>query len=161
VPSDQAAFLDWFPRLADIGTRGREPIGEAIHCGGFMATRRGEAHRHHGIHPAAPARHLRLTTRGTAATACGQSRRSSKTCSGWSLHESAGHDLPVLLTSRPARFNDQIVPDGGIDAMMHAKTYDAVIMGMKGPRRVLAENRAEGVNQRLPDVDPVAVRACR
>ena len=41
VPSDQAAFLGWFPRLADIGIRCREPIGEAILRGGFMAT--GEA----------------------------------------------------------------------------------------------------------------------
>lgn len=41
VPSDQAAFLDWFPRLADIGVRCREPIRDAITRGGFMAT--GEA----------------------------------------------------------------------------------------------------------------------
>jgi len=41
VPSDRAAFLDWFPRLADIGGRCREPIRDAIARGGFMAT--GEA----------------------------------------------------------------------------------------------------------------------
>lgn len=41
VPSDQAAFLDWFPRLADIGGRCREPIRDAIAKRGFMAT--GEA----------------------------------------------------------------------------------------------------------------------
>jgi hypothetical protein len=41
VPSDRAAFLDWFPRLADIGGRCREPIRNAIARRGFMAT--GEA----------------------------------------------------------------------------------------------------------------------
>jgi len=41
VPDDRAAFLDWFPRLADIGGRCREPIRDAIVRGGFMAT--GEA----------------------------------------------------------------------------------------------------------------------
>jgi hypothetical protein len=41
VTSDRAAFLDWFPKLADIGTRCREPIHEATKRGGFMAT--GEA----------------------------------------------------------------------------------------------------------------------
>lgn len=41
VPSDRAAFLDWFPRLADIGSRCREPILDALARGGFMAT--GEA----------------------------------------------------------------------------------------------------------------------
>ena len=41
VPSDKAAFLDWFPRLADIGRRCREPIRDAIARRGFMAT--GEA----------------------------------------------------------------------------------------------------------------------
>jgi hypothetical protein len=38
VPDDKAAFLDWFPKLADIGGRCREPIDEAIKRGGFMAT---------------------------------------------------------------------------------------------------------------------------
>jgi hypothetical protein len=41
VASDRAAFLDWFPRLADIGERCGEPIRDAIARGGFMAT--GEA----------------------------------------------------------------------------------------------------------------------
>jgi hypothetical protein len=41
VASDRAAFLDWFPKLADIGTRCRGPIHKAIERGGFMAT--GEA----------------------------------------------------------------------------------------------------------------------
>jgi hypothetical protein len=41
VASDRDAFLGWFPRLADIGARCREPIDEAIFRGGFMAT--GEA----------------------------------------------------------------------------------------------------------------------
>ena len=41
VTSDQAAFLDWFPKLTDIGARCRKPIHEAISRGGFMAT--GEA----------------------------------------------------------------------------------------------------------------------
>lgn len=41
VPNDRVAFLDWFPRLADIGGRCREPIRDAIARGGFMAT--GEA----------------------------------------------------------------------------------------------------------------------
>jgi hypothetical protein len=41
VPSDQAAFLNWFPRLAEIGTRCQGPIHDAISRGGFMAT--GEA----------------------------------------------------------------------------------------------------------------------
>jgi hypothetical protein len=41
VRSDRAAFLDWFPRLADIGTYCREPIQDVIARGGFMAT--GEA----------------------------------------------------------------------------------------------------------------------
>jgi hypothetical protein len=41
VANDRAAFLDWFPRLADIGVRCREPIRDAITRGGFMAT--GEA----------------------------------------------------------------------------------------------------------------------
>ncbi len=41
VPSDRAAFLDWFPRLAEIGGRCREPIRDAVTRGGFMAT--GEA----------------------------------------------------------------------------------------------------------------------
>lgn len=41
VPSDRAAFQDWFPRLADIGGRCREPIRDAIARRGFMAT--GEA----------------------------------------------------------------------------------------------------------------------
>jgi hypothetical protein len=41
VASDRAAFLDWFPLLAVIGARCREPILDAINRGGFMAT--GEA----------------------------------------------------------------------------------------------------------------------
>ncbi len=41
VPSDHAAFLDWFPQLASIGMRCQEPIRDAINRGGFMAT--GEA----------------------------------------------------------------------------------------------------------------------
>jgi hypothetical protein len=41
VPSDRAAFHDWFPRLADIGRRCQEPIQDAIARKGFMAT--GEA----------------------------------------------------------------------------------------------------------------------
>jgi hypothetical protein len=41
VPSDRAAFLDWFPRLAQIGGCCREPIRDAVTRGGFMAT--GEA----------------------------------------------------------------------------------------------------------------------
>lgn len=41
VPSDQVAFLGWFPRLVEIGTRSQVPIHEAISRGGFMAT--GEA----------------------------------------------------------------------------------------------------------------------
>lgn len=41
VPSDRAAFLDWFPRLADIGGRCRDPILDAVARKGFMAT--GEA----------------------------------------------------------------------------------------------------------------------
>lgn len=38
VPDDRMAFLDWFPLLAEIGTRCREPIQDAISRGGFMAT---------------------------------------------------------------------------------------------------------------------------
>jgi hypothetical protein len=38
VPSDRDAFLDWFPGLADIGCRCRQPIRDAIARGGFMAT---------------------------------------------------------------------------------------------------------------------------
>jgi hypothetical protein len=41
VASDRAAFLEWFPRLADVGSRCREPIYDAISRRGFMAT--GEA----------------------------------------------------------------------------------------------------------------------
>jgi hypothetical protein len=41
VPSDRAAFLDWFPRLAEIGAQCRDQIQAAIARGGFMAT--GEA----------------------------------------------------------------------------------------------------------------------
>jgi len=41
VPSDRAAFLDWFPRLAEIGAECRDQIQAAIARGGFMAT--GEA----------------------------------------------------------------------------------------------------------------------
>lgn len=41
VPNDRAAFLDWFPRLAEVGGRCREPILNAVARGGFMAT--GEA----------------------------------------------------------------------------------------------------------------------
>jgi hypothetical protein len=41
VANDQSAFLDWFPKLADIGARCRGPIDNAIRRGGFMAT--GEA----------------------------------------------------------------------------------------------------------------------
>lgn len=37
---DRNAFLTWFPHLADIGTRCREPIEEALRRGGFMATGR-------------------------------------------------------------------------------------------------------------------------
>jgi hypothetical protein len=41
VPSDRAAFLDWFPRLAEVGGQCRDQIQAAIDRGGFMAT--GEA----------------------------------------------------------------------------------------------------------------------
>ena len=41
VPSDRAAFLEWFPQLAAIGAQCQEPIRDAISRGGFMAT--GEA----------------------------------------------------------------------------------------------------------------------
>jgi hypothetical protein len=41
VASDKAAFLDWFPKLADIGARCQEQIRHTISGGGFMAT--GEA----------------------------------------------------------------------------------------------------------------------
>lgn len=38
VPDDRLALLTWFPQLAEIGTRCRTPIQEAIGRGGFMAT---------------------------------------------------------------------------------------------------------------------------
>jgi hypothetical protein len=38
VTNDRLAFLDWFPRLAQIGARCREPIRDAICRGGIMAT---------------------------------------------------------------------------------------------------------------------------
>jgi hypothetical protein len=38
VASDQAAFLDWFPKLAAIGMQCRGPIDDAITRRGFMAT---------------------------------------------------------------------------------------------------------------------------
>jgi hypothetical protein len=41
VPSDRLAFLDWLPRLAEVGERRRDQIQVALHRGGFMAT--GEA----------------------------------------------------------------------------------------------------------------------
>jgi hypothetical protein len=41
VPSDQAAFLEWFPILARIGAESQSSIKNAIDRGGFMAT--GEA----------------------------------------------------------------------------------------------------------------------
>jgi hypothetical protein len=41
VASDRAAFLSWFPQLANIGSRCQQPIQDAIRRGGFMAT--GEA----------------------------------------------------------------------------------------------------------------------
>jgi hypothetical protein len=41
VMSDRAAFLSWFPQLANIGSRCQQPIQDAIRRGGFMAT--GEA----------------------------------------------------------------------------------------------------------------------
>ena len=41
VASDRAAFLSWFPQLADIGSRCRQPIRDALRREGFMAT--GEA----------------------------------------------------------------------------------------------------------------------
>ena len=41
MPSDRAAFLDWFPRLAEVGGQCRDQIQAAIDRGGFMAT--GEA----------------------------------------------------------------------------------------------------------------------
>jgi DNA-binding GntR family transcriptional regulator len=41
VPGDRRAFLTWYPRLAEIGTRCRQPIQDAIRRQGFMAT--GEA----------------------------------------------------------------------------------------------------------------------
>ena len=41
VASDRLAFLDWFPLLAAVGARCREPIQDAFRRGGFMAT--GEA----------------------------------------------------------------------------------------------------------------------
>jgi hypothetical protein len=41
VASDRAAFLDWFPQLANIGAQCHQPVLEAIRRGGFMAT--GEA----------------------------------------------------------------------------------------------------------------------
>jgi hypothetical protein len=41
VASDHAAFLDWLPQFATIGTRCQQPIRDAIRRGGFMAT--GEA----------------------------------------------------------------------------------------------------------------------
>jgi len=40
VPSDRAAFLDWFPRLAEVGGQCRDQIQAAIDRGGFMATGR-------------------------------------------------------------------------------------------------------------------------
>lgn len=38
VANDRLAFLDWFPRLAVVGTQCRGPIQDAILRGGFMAT---------------------------------------------------------------------------------------------------------------------------
>ncbi len=38
VPGDRAAFPDWFPQLASIGTRCHEPIRDTINRAGFMAT---------------------------------------------------------------------------------------------------------------------------
>jgi hypothetical protein len=41
VANDKVAFLDCFPKLANIGAACQKPIAEAIGRGGFMAT--GEA----------------------------------------------------------------------------------------------------------------------
>jgi hypothetical protein len=41
VASDRAAFLSWYPQLANVGSRCQRPIQDAIRRGGFMAT--GEA----------------------------------------------------------------------------------------------------------------------
>lgn len=38
VASDRAAFADWYPKLAAIGTQCRAPIVATIMRGGFMAT---------------------------------------------------------------------------------------------------------------------------
>lgn len=38
VASDRAAFLSWFPQLADIGSRCERPIRNGIQRGGYMAT---------------------------------------------------------------------------------------------------------------------------
>ena len=51
VPGDRAAFLDWFPQLASIGTRCQEQIRDTINRGihGYQRSQ-SDRQRHHGLH---------------------------------------------------------------------------------------------------------------
>jgi hypothetical protein len=48
-----------------------------------------------------------------------------------------------------------------IDVVVQTETGYAVIVGMEGPFEIFAENRAEGVDEWLPDIGPVPARLGR
>jgi hypothetical protein len=49
----------------------------------------------------------------------------------------------------------------GIDVVVEAEIGNAIIVGVEGPFRIFAEDRAEGVDKWFPDVGPVPARSSR
>lgn len=49
----------------------------------------------------------------------------------------------------------------GIDVVVEAEVGNAIIVGVEGPLRIFAEDRAEGIDEWFPDVGPVPARSSR
>lgn len=49
-----------------------------------------------------------------------------------------------------------VVADAAGDVVLQAEADDAVMVGLESPEQDFAQDRTEGINQRLPQVGPVA-----
>jgi hypothetical protein len=68
---------------------------------------------------------------------------------------------PGPLQSGPPGIDDHVVGDAGVDGVMQPEADDAVIVRVERPGGVFAQHGAEGIDERLPEANPVAARPGR
>jgi len=73
------------------------------------------------------------------------------------LERAAEHDVePARAAPRHRLVDGDVVADAAGDVVLQAEADDAVMVGLKSPEQDFAQDRTEGINQRLPQVGPVA-----